>query len=407
MKVLIVSQYFWPEEFRINDLSVELVNLGHEVTVLTGIPNYPLGKEFNEFSKKPSSFSNYGGVEIVRVPIITRGKSSFKLALNYLSYVLTASFLAPLKLRNKSFDVILVCQLSPVTVALPAILLKKLKGIPLAMWSLDLWPDSVRAVGKGGPDFMYKLLEKLVSYIYKNCDLILGQSEEYLLCISELDKGNSKKVIFPNWAEDVFNSEFKNLDIGYKKENDSFVVLFAGNVGEAQDFESIVNAAMYLKENKQKVIFSIVGDGSKFTWLKSVISAYELESYFELHGRHPVSEMPKYYKSANAALLSLKTNKIFKLTVPGKLQSYMMSKLPVLGMIDGAGASLINDSKCGYATNASDYVNLAKNIMKMIEMSPDEMSQLGQNGYEYAVNHFSRSALVNRLSSELEHLKFK
>jgi colanic acid biosynthesis glycosyl transferase WcaI len=404
MKILIISQYFWPEEFRINDLSVELVNLGHDVTVLTGVPNYPSGKMLYDFGKNPAKYSNYNGVNIVRVPIITRGSSSIRLALNYISYVVSASLIAPFKFYKKDFDVILVCQLSPVTVALPAILIKKIKCIPLAMWSLDLWPDSVRAVGKGGPDFIYKSLEKLVSFIYKHCDLILGQSKEYLNCISELDKGNSKKVVFPNWAEDVFHSN-ESRALSEFRLKDKFVVIFAGNVGEAQDFESVVEAAVLLKEKNQRIVFSIVGDGSKYTWLKEKIERLGLGEYFELHGRHPVSDMPNYYRKADAALLSLKTDKIFKVTVPGKLQSYMMCKLPVLGMIDGAGASLINNAACGISCNASDYVELSNNIIKMMSMKQNDLKALGLNGYSYALENFSRSLLVNNLSVELLKLK--
>lgn len=399
MKILVVSQYFWPEEFRINDLCIELSKLGHEVTVLTGIPNYPSGKLDPSFKNDPKQFSSLNGIKIIRVPIFLRGNSSIKLALNYISYFLSASFIGTVRLAKCNFDVVFVCQLSPILVALPAILFKKIKGIPIAMWSLDLWPDSVRAVGKGDSDWIYKSLTFIVRFIYKRCDLILGQSAQYLHCVSELDGGNSKKVIFPNWAEELFSIERPK-----RKKNDRFRILFAGNIGEAQDFESIVACASILKDRKIDVVFSIVGDGSKFDWLNDSIHNLGLQLYFDLHGRHPVTKMPSFYEDADAALLSLKANKIFSVTVPGKLQTYMMARLPVLGMIDGAGYSLIMDSGCGLSCGASDVLGLVKNIVQMVGMSESDLEIMGENGYTYALGHFSREDLVKRLCHELEEL---
>ncbi|MBU1619106.1 MAG: glycosyltransferase family 4 protein [Gammaproteobacteria bacterium] len=400
MRILVVSQYFWPEDFRINDLCKEFQALGHEVTILTGVPNYPAGKIFDEYSDNPAGFKLFAGMDVIRVPIMSRGKSSIRLLLNYLSFALLGSIIGPLVLRKKQFDVIFVCQLSPITVAIPAIVLKRLKKIPLVMWSLDLWPDSVRAVGKGKSDVIYTALAALVKFIYRRCDLIAGQSTEYLSCIQELDDSRTKTMIFPNWAEELFqvsNVERTNAER-------PFTVLFAGNIGEAQDFDSIVSAAKILKERKLNMVFSIVGDGSKYQWLKNAVQQFGLEKYFVLHGRYPLSEMPKFYNSADAALLCLKSSKIFEVTVPGKLQSYMMSKLPVLAMINGAGGRLVDLSECGYSCAASDFVSLANNIEQMLSLGTKELNQLGNNGLEYATKHFSRNELVHSLCKEMQHL---
>ena len=206
MRILVVTQYFWPENFRINDLCAELVNRGHEVTVLTGKPNYPDGKIFDDYLNKPADYNEYEGATIIRAPMLARGKgSSFKLGLNYLSFALSASTIGLLKLRDKQFDVIFVCQLSPITSALPAVLYRAIRQTPIAMWVLDLWPDSLAAVGSVKSPKMLALAGKLVSFIYNRCDLILGQSKAFYKGISAYCDQPNKIGYFPSWAEQEFS----------------------------------------------------------------------------------------------------------------------------------------------------------------------------------------------------------
>lgn len=397
MKILVVSQYFWPENFRINDLCLALQERGHELTVLTGQPNYPAGEFFEEFVCDPSAFDSYCGIPVIRSPMFPRKNGGKNLLLNYLSFLFSGSVYGTYQLRKQNFDIVLVCQLSPVTAAIPGIVLKKLKRIPMVMWSLDLWPESLEAVGVVKSKRALSAVGKLVSWIYGHCDVILGQSESYLEAVQR----RSCKVqveLFPNWAEDQFK-----MDVTVTDQPPSILtIMFAGNVGDAQDFESIISCANLLKESGIKVRFSIVGSGRKFAWLKEQIEVCQLDAYFVLHGQHPLEDMPKFYADADVALVSLKANDIFERTIPGKMQSYMLSSLPILSMLDGEGKKLVEVANCGLACSASSHQGLYENILSIIKMPQEMRLELGKNGKAYAESHFNKAQLVAKLEVILE-----
>jgi len=396
VKILVVSQYFWPENFRINDLCLALKERGHDVTILTGKPNYPTGTLFEDYIKDPESFNSFHDMPIFRAPIYTRKKGSVNLLLNYMSFLISGSLYGPFKLRNKEFDVIFVCQLSPVTAAIPAISVKYVKKIPIVMWSLDLWPESLEAVGTIKSKTALNFVGNLVSWIYKHCDVILGQSESYLEAVRRRSNDKTELVLFPNWAEDQFNTPL------YKKEKEKVLtVIFAGNIGDAQDFESIVECAKLLKKNSVNVVFSIVGNGRKYSWLQKEIKKYKLGELFILHGRHPLESMPDFYSKADVALVSLKPNDIFERTIPGKIQSYMLSSLPILAMLDGEGKKLIESANCGLTCSASDAVSLFQNIKEMSDMPLNRREDLGRNGKKYADLFFSKEMLISLLEGVL------
>jgi len=399
LKILVVSQYFWPENFRINDLCLAMQERGHEITVLTGQPNYPDGNIFENYLKNPNMFSSFNGIPIIRAPILSRKKGGINLLLNYFSFLFSASFVGAKKLKNQEFDVIFVCQLSPVTSAIPAILLKFLKKKPIVMWSLDLWPDSLESVGAIKSKMALNLVGYLVSWIYKQCDVILGQSDSYLEAVKNRCTSEKKLVLFPNWAEDQFKIE--NVALNKLK---TFNILFAGNIGDAQDFESIISCAELLKLNNINVIFSIVGSGSKFDWLQSEIINKELACFFVLHGMHPLESMPNFYSKADAALVSLKACDIFERTIPGKIQSYMLAALPIVAMIDGEGRHLVDKACCGFSGGASDEVQLFENIKTIINLSPEKLRILGDNGRLYASKEFNKEKLMIRLENVLNDI---
>lgn len=396
MKILVVSQYFWPENFRINDLCVSLHDRGHDVTVLTAKPNYPDGKFFDEYIHNPDNFNTLNGIDIIRSPILARKKGGLNLLLNYISFVFSGSLTGMTKLKNKEFDVIFVCQLSPVTAAIPAIFMKHLRKVPIVMWSLDLWPESLQSVGVIKSQKVLNLVGSLVSWIYNRCDIILGQSNSYLEAIKTRTDSSTALKLFPNWAEDQFSIK---KEIKVKKSY--FNILFAGNIGDAQDFESIVFCAKLLKENNVNAAFTIVGSGSKYIWLKDEIAKYELGKYFILKGRHPLELMPSFYSEADAALVSLKPSGIFERTIPGKVQSYMLSALPILGMLDGEGRRLVDEAACGLSCSASDSTKLFENIKAMLSLSEVELKGLGLNGFRYAEKFFNKEKLITNLENIL------
>lgn len=398
LRILVVSQYFWPENFRINDLVKEWVQRGHDVTVLTGIPNYPAGKVFDAYREQPSVFFEYEGAEIVRVPMLPRGTGGLRLMLNYLSFVLGACIFGPWLLRNKPADVIFVFEPSPVTVGLPAVLLGKMKNAPVVFWALDLWPDTLAAIGVVRSPRVLSWVGHLVRYIYNRCTLVLGQSRGFLGSIARYCDDKAKIRYFPSWAEDVFMDDGVKPAPEVPEWAEGFTVVFAGNIGEAQDMPAVLDAVEQLKGNAS-VRWIIVGDGRKSDWLQSEVARRGLDKQVLLPGRFPVERMPSFYAHANALLVSLKRDPVFSMTIPGKVQSYLMAGIPLLGMLDGEGAAVIRDAKAGLTCEAGDSLGLAQAVLALAAMPAAERKQFGLNGQNYAQQEFGRAQLMDRLEA--------
>jgi colanic acid biosynthesis glycosyl transferase WcaI len=400
VNILIVSQYFWPENFRINDLTRELVERGHCLSVLTGIPNYPVGKVFEAYKQDKDAFAFYEGAEVLRVPMFTRGQGNVSLFINYLSFVIGGCLYGPWRLRGKKIDVIFVFGLSPVTLALPAILLGRVKRVPVVMLVLDLWPESLAATGVLRSPRILSLVGYMVKFIYERCTLILGQSHSFLLSIAERCSNTDKIHYFPSWAEEVYNHSELIPAPEVPLQDGVFTVLFAGNVGEAQDFPAIMDAAEALKGNSS-IRWIVVGDGRKSVWLQEEVMRRRLQDNVLLLGRFPVERMPSFYAHADALLVSLKKDPILSMTIPGKVQSYLMSGLPLIGMLDGEGAQVIIDSNAGLTCASSDGIGLASAILQMAATTTEQRHQLGLNGRAYAQKEFNRDLLMGRLEGLL------
>lgn len=400
MRILVVSQYFWPENFRINDLVKEWLQRGHEVTVLTGIPNYPAGKVFDAYQAQPRAFATYEGAEVVRVPMLPRGSGSLRLMLNYLSFVVGSGIFGPLRLRGKPADVIFVFEPSPVTVGLPAVWLGRIKKAPVVFWALDLWPETLAAIGVVRSPRVLSWVGSLVRYIYNRCTLVLGQSRGFLSSIARYCDDRTKIRYFPSWAEDVFTDDSVKPAPEVPERADGFTVLFAGNIGEAQDMPAVLDAAERLKDNAS-IRWVMVGDGRKSDWLQSEIVRRGLDKKVLLLGRHPVERMPSFYAHANALLVSLKRDPTFSMTIPGKVQSYLMAGIPLLGMLDGEGADVIRDAKAGLTRGAGDSLGLAQAVQALAAMPAAERKQMGLNGRNYAQQEFGRAQLMDRLEALL------
>lgn len=402
MRLLVVSQYFWPENFRVNELVAELVERGHEVTVLTGRPNYPEGAVFPEFLASPQDFSRYAGAEVLRVPLRPRGKGSVRLALNYLSFVFWGSLLGPWKLRGRAFDAIFVFETSPITSALPALLLRKIKRAPLAMWVLDLWPETLAAVGVVRSPRVLGWVGQLVRFIYHRCDRILAQSQAFFPNIEHWSGDKTRIRYLPGWAEGVFDDAASSVEPAPEVQpyRSSFNVMFAGNMGEAQDFPAILDAAECLRE-RTDIRWLIVGDGRVAEWVRDEIERRSLADRVVLLGRHPLERMPSFFKGANALLVSLRADPVFAMTIPGKVQAYLAAGIPLLGMLDGEGARVIQASGAGLVCGASDGAALARQVEALVAMGADENARMGALGRAYCKREFDRAMLIDRLESEL------
>jgi len=395
MKILIVTQYFWPEEFRINDLAFNLLARGHEVTVLTGNPNYPKGKFYKGYGFK-FKVETYNGVKIYRVPIISRGNGSgFRLALNYLSFAINGSIFAIF--MRKKYKVSLVFGISPITAVYPALVHKFLFRSKVNLWVQDLWPESVSAAGKMNSSFAEICLNKMVKQIYKSCDKILVQSEAFIPSVTDKGVSINKLRYVPNWAEDLFNSHSDIISLKYQKIiPNGFKVMFAGNIGEAQDFNSIIKAAELTKDILD-IKWIVIGDGRKRNWLESEIVRLKLQETVFLIGRYPVEEMPGFFVHADIMLLSLKDENIFSLTIPSKIQSYLAFGKPIAGMLNGIGAEVMKKADCGYIANAGDFKMLADNIVKAYNQDSRILIQKGLNGNDYYNKYFSKKVIIDNL----------
>ncbi|MBU4117851.1 MAG: glycosyltransferase family 4 protein, partial [Proteobacteria bacterium] len=348
------------------------------------------------FKEAPKAFDHYAGAKVYRVPMLARGRSSLSLLFNYLSFVLGACFLGPWRLQGQAFDIIFVFEPSPVTVGLPAVLIGRLKKAPVVFWALDLWPETLVAVGVVRSTRVLAAIGHLVRFIYTRCALVLGQSRGFLENIAKYCDDSSKIRYFPSWAEDVFSQDELKPAPEVPPAEGSFNVLFAGNVGEAQDFPAVLDAAESLKHNLA-IRWLVVGNGRMMDWLRVEVSRRGLERCFLLLGRFPMERMPSFYAHADVLLVSLKCDPVFSLTIPGKIQSYLMAGLPLLGMLDGEGANIIRDAEAGLVCPAGDANGLAQSVRQLAAMPRLERLRLGSNGRDYAKKEFNREVLMDRL----------
>lgn len=407
MRILVVSHYFWPENFRVNDLVEELTRRGHAVTVLTGQPNYPEGRVFPAYRANPAAYMRFGDVPVVRVPIIPRGKTSIGLLLSYVSAAVSASLIGAWKLRGQMFDVIFVFQPSPVTTALPAILLRRLKRAPTLLWILDIWPDTLSAIGVIKSPRLLSLAGAMVRFIYKSSDRILVQSRAFESKVAALVGENAKIRYFPGWAEGVFQGgEPASPAPELSPYKDDFKILFAGNIGEAQDFPAILQAVEMLRDTPG-LRWIIVGDGRAAPMLRDEIRRRGLEKNIILVGRHPLDRMPSFFAGADALLVTLRAEQIWSMTIPGKVQSYLAAGKPLLAMLDGEGARVIKEAGAGLVAPAGDGNTLATQVRRMMASDAQARADMGRAGLRYGENAFGRSRLMGELEGWMHEVRLQ
>lgn len=397
MKILVITQYFWPEEFRINDICKGLKEAGHEVEVLTGLPNYPNGKVFEGFSYFKRGPKEYEGMRVRRVGMIPRGKNnSIMLALNYISFMISAS-IRIIPLLFKKYDRIFVFQVSPLTTAVPAIILSKIKKIPSCIYVQDLWPETFYSIVNISNEKVRKIMKKICNKIYDSFDKLLIASRGYEDILVKEGIEKNKLEYFPQWAEDFYSKDDTNEEL-----RDDFIVTFAGNIGKAQSVDTIIEAANLAKSN-ENIKWQILGDGSEFEYIKSLVDKYSLHKNVNLLGRKPAYEMPNYFSKSDALIVTLKNEDILRVTLPAKVQSYMASGKPILAAISGEGNRIIKDSKCGLVCEAEDYVKLYENVIKLSNMRKEERNAFGENGKAYFNNNFTRKKLLNKLEKIMNY----
>lgn len=404
MKILLVSQYFWPERFRVNDLAEGWQQRGHDVTVLTGIPNYPGGSPYPGYSAWGPATDRYGDSTVIRVPLIPRGRANrLRLVANYASYVATASVLGPLRCRGP-FDCIFVYQLSPFTVGIPAVVMKTLRRSPIAFWIQDLWPETLEEIHAIRSRPLIASVGRLVEWTYRRCDLVLVQSRRFESAVMERGVSRERLRYLPNWCESFYRPvNGPAPDGGEVTLPDGFVLLFAGNLGDAQALETILEAAERLRR-RPDLQWVFLGDGSRRRWLQREIDRRRLADTVHWLGSRPAEEMPRWFAAADALVVTLCRGEAMASTLPIKLQSYLACGRPVLAAVDGEAGRVVEEAGAGRVGPAEDADRLARNAEELASLSGAARDDLGRRGRDYFLGHFGREHLLDRLDVWLHSL---
>lgn len=394
MKILVITQYFWPESFKINDLALSLKDKGHDVTILTAIPNYPKGKFFSKYSFWKNNDEKWNGIYIYRCKIFARGKGNIRLMLNYISFVFFCS-IKVIFIKQK-FDKIFVYEPSPVTVGLPAIIASRKFKAPFYFWVQDLWPESLTAAGGLTNKYVLAFFNWITILIYKKAKFILIQSRGFSDYILNQGDFSNKLVYFPNTAEN-FYKPIAAEDSYYSKLPKGFKLIFAGNIGEAQGINTLIEAAYIIKSQGLDVQWIFLGDGrQKQNYIQQIENLDLIDNFYFL-GTFPAEEMPHFFACADALIVSLKKDNIFSLTIPAKVQCYLASGKPILGSLDGEGKRVINESKAGFVSPAGDANLFAMNVVRFYNLNSTEKNEMKQNGINYFRSEFGRDKLTDRL----------
>jgi colanic acid biosynthesis glycosyl transferase WcaI len=401
VRLLVLTQYFWPENFRINDVVEGLTERGHAVTVYTGIPNYPAGRYFAGYGFLGPLHERYKSADVRRAPLIARGKGgSLRLAINFLSHAFFATLLAPWLARGR-FDAILVYEPSPMTIGIPARVLRGLKRAPLLFWVQDLWPESLSATGSVRSRTLLGLVDRLIKWIYRGCDRVLVQSEAFIPSVEAHGVPRSRIRYLPNSAENFYRRIEARLDDPEARElPPGFRVVYAGNIGAAQDFATILAAAELIKHERH-IQWIVFGEGRIRRWVEEEIRRRGLHASFHLLGQRPAERMPRYFAHADVLLATLRREAIFAYTIPSKIQSYLACGRPIIAALDGEGGRIIRDARAGWVVPPENPRALADAVLAASHSAGPELTEMGDRSAACFLEHFEREKLLSRLEDVL------
>lgn len=394
MRILLVTQYFYPEVFKSNDLAFELAKRGHHVDALVGIPNYPEGKYFKGYGIFKKRHEVVNGVNVYRVFQTPRGKGGWRLPVNYFSFVISGCLRVLFQFAWKKYDCIIGHEPSPIFQAYPSLLLRKLRKTPFYYWIMDLWPDAMKSGGGVKNEKVLNYVDKLVKGIYKRTDKILITSERFREPIAAKGDFADKIIYFPNWSDDILKM---NDSYEIPKLPEGFKIMIAGNLGKSQNLEAVTEVMLGLKDVPE-VKWVFVGGGSRREWLEGFIKEHSLEDRAVCLGQYPFKAMPAFYKQADAMLVTLRAGfPHLEAVAPARLQSYMSAGRPVLAMIGCGGADIIDESHCGYAVPAGDSAALIKVIREKVLADREGFEKMGANGREYYMKHYRLEDCIDNL----------
>ncbi len=390
-----VCQHYYPERFQNQDICEQLVQDGHKVTVLTGLPNYETGYVAPEYKNGQHNYEKINGVEVYRTFEIGRRKSIGWRILNYLSYTFSSSWWA--LWNRRKYDVVFCYQLSPVLMMLPAVVVAKKQHIPLFVYCCDVWPESVKALPPGHNPLVFKPVHWVSRWLYQRADALAVQSKSFFTYFERVNQFPREKM---SYIPQMASSEY--LDMDFTHDNGQIDFVFLGNLGNAQDMELIINAA---EKNKDLPGFAVhfVGDGICLEKAKQHVRQQGLEKLIFFHGRQPVERMPHYYKLADVCLVTLKPGSIISQTVPSKVQGYMAAGIPILGALDGYGAEVINTSGAGVCVPAGDLEKFTKAMRNFI-VNYTDYKDCSANARAYFKQHFTKRNVVRAMEDRLQAL---
>lgn len=365
MKILIVTPHYYPEQFKITEIA-EYIAINNDVTVWTNIPDYPNRKPYKSnwkvFKNRKEIINN---VKIKRIFSTYRGKGLIALFFNYLTFYINSTLKAIF--NKEKFDIVLNWETSPIFSINAGNVVAKKQNIPVVTYVLDLWPQSllvVKNIKKTG--FIYKIVEKQSKNIYKNSTSFIVTSKKFTDQLKRFGIKEEQITYIPNFCETIFeknitNPSFKINDVP----NDRFKILFAGNIGKAQDFNILINIAKKAKEaNDLSFLFLVVGDGSEKANLIASIKSNGLENYFVLKEKTNISNMPNYYDVANAFIYTLIDNEIIQYTLPGKVSSYLAYNKPIITSCLGESFDVLSNFKGSVFINSDNGYFQIKNLIK-------------------------------------------
>jgi len=399
--ILVISQYFFPENFRINDICKQWVAKGYKVTVVTGIPNYPQGKFFKGYGLFKKRNEIYEGIEIVRLPLIARGNSSIRLVLNYLSFVISGGIWSLFSKVKPTH--VFIFEVSPMTQALPGVWFAQRKNVPCLLYVQDLWPENVEIVTGIKNPLIIQSIGKMVDYIYKNSTKILTTSNSFINAIEKRGVPRNKIQFWPQYAEDFYQVISNKTD---NKNVERLSIVFTGNIGTAQGLEilPLVAARIKVMELPRKIVFTLVGDGRYKSELKKIIFDQGLSEYFYFIDRQPAEKIPEILSEHDVALLTLANDKLFSMTIPAKLQSYMACGMPIIGSVSGESSNIIQESHSGMTSSPEDVEMFIKNLLRFSEISKKDLNIMGENSREYYEQNFNKDKLLKEMDLELENI---
>lgn len=389
--ILVVSQYFYPETFRINDMCQEWVKRGYKVTVVTGIPNYPMGKTFEGYGLTKKRHEMWNGVEIYRIPLIPRGSGSIGMMMNYASFMVSGMLAGQLK--NIKADYVFSFEVSPMTQVLTGISFAKKLGVSHYLYVQDLWPENVETVTGIHNPVVIEPINKMVDYIYKNTDQIFATSPSFVdaICNRKVKVDREKVHYWPQYAEEFYQPHEK-MAVPEIPDDDSFKVIFTGNIGTAQGLQILPKTAELLKDENIK--FVMVGDGRYLEEFNREVAKRNVVDKFIMVPRQPAERIPELLCACDAAFLSFQDAQLWTMTIPAKLQSYMACGMPVIAAAQGETERVISEAGCGVCSKIGDEVELSQKIKEMMNA---DLGAMGSRSREYFENNFDKQMLMDQM----------